>query len=326
MADRVLLEETGGPEKLRWSSFDPGKPGTGEALLAQDAAGLNFIDVYHRTGYYPLPAMPHGIGMEAAGRVLEVGPGVEDIAPGDRVAYVAAPPGAYATERVVPATKLVKLPEGISTELAAGLMLKGLTAYYLVRRTYEIGGEDTILVHAAAGGVGLLVCQWAKELGATVIGTVGSQEKAELAASHGCDYPILYRDEDVVSRVLDITDGRKCDVVYDSVGKDTFESSLDCLRKRGLLVSFGQSSGPVEPVKPVTLSQKGSLFLTRPTLFDYTNTREELLAAAEELFAVVETGKVEVQINQRFALSDAAEAHRALEARKTTGSTILTTR
>jgi NADPH2:quinone reductase len=226
----------------------------------------------------------------------------------------------------MPAAKLLKLPDGVSTELAAGMMLKGLTAQYLIRQTYRVEPDDTILIHAAAGGVGLILCQWASQLGARVIGTVGSEEKAELAKAHGCHFPVLYRKEDLVRRVRDITGGEGCAAVYDSVGKDTFEKSLDCLRPRGLLVSFGQSSGPVEPVPPVLLSRKGSLYLTRPTLFDYTATREELEAAAEDLFAVVETGKVSIEINQRFPLANAAEAHRALEARKTTGSTILTAR
>lgn len=326
MAMRITIEEPGGPEVLTYGAFDPGKPGRGDVLLEQEAAGLNFIDVYHRTGYYPLPEYPHGLGMEAAGRVVEAGPGVEWLKPGDRVAYTAPPPGAYATERVVPAERLVKLPEGISSELAAGMMLKGLTAHYLLRQTYQVQSGDTILVHAAAGGVGLILTQWASHLGARVIGTVGSEEKAELARAHGCDFPVLYRQEDVVERVRDITNGEGCPVVYDSVGKETFEKSLDCLRPRGILVSFGQSSGPVEPVPPVLLSRKGSLYLTRPTLFDYIATREELEAAATELFAVVEAGKVSIEIQQRFALSEAAEAHRVLEARKTTGSTILTGR
>lgn len=326
MAKRIAIHETGGPEVLAWESFDPGKPGPGEVLLEQEAAGLNFIDVYHRTGYYPLPEYPHGLGMEAAGTVREVGPEVDWLRPGDRVAYTTPPPGAYATERVMPAAKLLKLPEGVSSELAAGMMLKGLTAQYLIRQTYPVQPGDTILIHAAAGGVGLILTQWASHLGARVIGTVGSEEKAELARARGCDFPVLYRKEDVVQRVKDITNGEGCAVVYDSVGKDTFDKSLDCLRRRGVLVSFGQSSGPVDPVPPVLLSRKGSLYLTRPTLFDYTATREELEAAAADLFAVVEAGKVKNEVNQRFPLCEAAEAHRALEARKTTGSTILTAR
>ncbi|MFP4427447.1 MAG: quinone oxidoreductase family protein [Spirochaetaceae bacterium] len=326
MAERVAIRETGGPDVLAYESFDPGEPGEGEVLIAQAAVGLNFIDVYHRSGYYPLPALPHGIGLEAAGEVVETGPGVEWLEPGDRVAYVTPPPGAYATERVLPAAKLIKLPEGISNQLAAGMMLKGLTAQYLLRQTYRVAPGETILIHAAAGGVGLILCQWASHLGARVIGTVGSEEKAELARAHGCEYPILYREEDVVRRVKEITDGEGCPVVYDSVGKDTFEKSLDSLARRGMMVSFGQSSGPVEPVPPVLLSSKGSLYLTRPTLFDYTVTRQELEAAAEDLFAVVEAGKVSIEVNQRFSLSEAADAHRALEARETTGSTILVAR
>lgn len=324
MAKRIALHKTGGPDVLTWETWEPGEPGAGEVLIEQEAAGLNFIDVYHRTGYYPLPSLPAGIGMEASGRVLSTGDGVEAVEPGDRVAYVTPPPGAYATHRVMPAQKLIKLPEGISSEQAAAMMLKGLTAQYLLRQTFRVGPGDTILVHAAAGGVGLILCQWASSLGARVLGTVGSEEKAELVRAKGCEVPILYREENVVERVREATDGELCSVVYDSVGKDTFYQSLDLLKRRGMLVSFGQSSGPVEPLEPGLLSRKGSLFLTRPTLFDYTATRQELEAAARELFAVVEAGTVTIEINQRFAMQEAAEAHRALEARLTTGSTILT--
>jgi NADPH2:quinone reductase len=284
---------------------------------------VNFIDVYFRTGLYPPPQLPFTPGMEGAGVVEAVGEGVTDLAAGDRVAYASPPPGSYAEARVIDAARLVKLPDNISEEQAAGMMLKGMTAQYLVRRSYRVQAGDTILVHAAAGGVGLIVCQWAKHLGATVIGTVGSEEKAELARAHGCDHPILYRDEDFVERVRDITGGAGVAVVYDSVGKDTFLKSLDCLRPLGMLVSFGQSSGAIEPLNVGLLAQKGSLFLTRPTLFTYVAKREDLVASANELFDVVGSGKVKIEVKQRFALAEAAEAHRALEGRRTTGSTIL---
>jgi NADPH2:quinone reductase len=322
MPHAIRIHQPGGPEVLKWEEVEVGEPGPGQARLRQEAAGLNFIDVYHRTGLYPqqLPFIP---GVEGAGVVESVGAGVTTVKQGDRVAY-AGPIGGYAEERLIAADKLVKLPEGVSTEQAGAMMLQGMTAWMLLRGVYSVKPGDTILVHAAAGGVGLIVCQWAKALGATVIGGVGSDEKAELARAHGCDYPIVYDRQDLVAEVERITGGAKLPVVYDSVGKDTFMRSLDCLARRGLMVSFGNSSGPVDPFPPGLLAQKGSLFLTRPTMYDYTSTRAELETAAGELFEMVATGKIKVEINQRYLLKDAADAHRALEARQTTGSTVLT--
>ena len=322
MPHAIRIHETGGPEVLKWEEVEVGEPGPGQVKLRQEAAGLNFIDVYHRTGLYP-QALPFIPGVEGAGVVESVGPGVSDFGRGDRVAYAGAI-GGYAEERLIDADRLVKLPDGLSTEQAGAMMLQGLTAHMLLRGVYSVVPGDTILIHAAAGGVGLIVCQWAKALGATVIGTVGSDEKAELARAHGCDHPIVYTREDFVAEVERITSGAKLPVVYDSIGKDTFLRSLDCLRRRGLMVSFGNASGPPDPIAPGVLQQKGSLFLTRPTVNDYTSTRAELETAARELFAVVASGKVKVEINQRFPLMNAAEAHSALEARKTSGSTILT--
>ena len=323
MPKAIRYDQPGGPDVMKWVDVEVGAPKAGEVRIRQQAVGLNYIDVYFRTGLYPQP-LPGGLGMEAAGEVTAVGDGVTAFKTGDRVAYVGQPPGAYAQERVMPAERLVKLPDGISYDDAASVMLQGLTAHYLLRRTYPVKAGDTILIHAAAGGVGLLVCQWAKALGATVIGTVGSEEKAELARNHGCAHPIVYTKQDFVAEVNRITAGEKLPVVYDSVGRDTFMKSLDCLKLRGLMVSFGNASGPVDPISPLLLSQKGSLYLTRPTLFHYVATREELEKSAGELFAMVESGKVKVEVKQRFPLKDAAEAHRQLEARKTTGSTILT--
>ncbi|HEX8842918.1 MAG TPA: quinone oxidoreductase [Sphingomicrobium sp.] len=322
MPHAIRVHETGGPEVLKWEEVEVGEPGPGQVKLRQEAAGLNFIDIYHRTGLYK-QELPFTPGTEGAGIVEAVGPDVTHLKVGDRVAY-AGPIGGYAEERLIPADRLVKLPGGISTELAAAIMLQGMTVHMLVRRVHPVQAGETILVHAAAGGVGLILCQWAKALGATVIGTVSTDEKAELARAHGCDHPIVYTRQDFVAEVERITDGRKLPVVYDSVGRDTFMKSLDCLAPRGLMVSFGNASGPVEPFSPLLLSQKGSLFLTRPTLFNYVATREELEQAAGELFNMLTSGKVKVELNQRFPLKDAAEAHRALEARKTTGSTILT--
>jgi NADPH2:quinone reductase len=322
MPHAIRVHETGGPEVLKWEEVEVGDPAAGQVKLRQEAAGLNFIDVYHRTGLYPQP-LPFIPGVEGAGVVERVGPGVTDAKVGDRVAY-AGPIGGYAEERLVDADRLVKLPDAISPEQAAAMMLQGMTVHMLLRRIYPVKAGDTILIHAAAGGLGLIACQWAKALGATVIGTVGSDEKAELARAHGCDYPIVYTRDDFVAEVDRITDGRKLPVVYDSVGKDTFLKSLDCLAPRGLMVSFGNASGPPDPIAPGVLAQKGSLFLTRPTLFHYISTRAELEQAARELFEVVASGKVKIEIRQRFALSDAAEAHRQLEARKTSGSTVLT--
>jgi NADPH2:quinone reductase len=284
---------------------------------------LNFIDVYHRTGLYPLPSLPAVPGMEGGGTVEAVGDGVTEVAAGDRVAYAGLPPGAYAQVRRIPADRLVKLPESITTRQAAAMMLQGMTARYLLRGCFDVKAGDTILIHAAAGGVGSIVCQWAKHLGATVIGTVGTEEKAAAATANGCDYPIHYTKEEFVARVKDITEGRGVDVAYDSVGQATFMKSLDCLRPLGTMVSFGQSSGPVAPLEIGLLSAKGSLFLTRPTLMTYTAKREDLLAHARDLFAVVEKGDVKVAIRQTYPLSDAARAHRDLEGRRTTGSSIL---
>jgi NADPH:quinone reductase len=322
MPHAIRVHETGGPEVLKWEEVEVGDPGPGQVRLRQQAAGLNFIDVYHRTGLYK-QELPFTPGVEGAGIVHAVGLGVNNVQAGDRVAY-AGPVGGYAEVRLIPADRLVKLPDAISTEQAAAMMLQGLTAEMLLRRVHQVKAGETILVHAAAGGVGLILCQWAKALGATVIGTVGSDEKAELARAHGCDYPIVYTRQDFVAEVQRITEGKKLPVVYDGVGRDTFMKSLDCLHRRGMMVSFGNASGPVDPFPATLLAQKGSLFLTRPTLFDYIVTREELQQAAAELFGVIERGKVKVEVKQRFPLKDAAEAHRALEARKTTGSTVLT--
>ena len=323
MTKAVMLENTGGPEVLRWVDYDPGQPKAGEVLVRHEAVGLNFIDVYHRTGLYPLPALPAIPGMEGAGVVEGIGEGVSEFTKGDRVAYAGMPPGAYAEARIIPAHRLVKLPESISTQQAAAMMLQGMTARYLLYGCYRVKAGDRILIQAAAGGVGLIVCQWAKYLGATVIGTVGSPEKADLAANHGCDYPILYRDEDFVSRVKEITKDKGVDVVYDSVGQSTFMESLDCLRPMGMMVSFGQSSGPIPPLDTGILAAKGSLFLTRPSLMAYTASRKDLLAHALDLFDVVEKGAVKIEVRQTYPLAEASRAHRQLEDRKTTGSTIL---
>jgi NADPH2:quinone reductase len=323
MVKAIRIYETGGPEVLKWEDFDPGRPGPGEVLLRQEAVGMNFIDIYHRTGLYPLPSLPATPGMEGAGVVEAVGEGVTEVAVGDRVAYAGLPPGAYAQARLIPAHRLVKLPQGISSRQAAGMMLRGMTARYLLHGCYQVKRGVTLLIHAAAGGVGSIVCQWARHLGATVIGTVGSPEKAALARERGCQHPILYKEEDFVSRVKEITGGRGVDVVYDSVGQSTFMGSLDCLRPMGMMVSFGQSSGSVPPLDLSVLSAKGSLFLTRPTLMTYTAKREELLAHAKDLFDVVGEGAVKIKIGQTYPLSEAARAQRDAENRKTTGSTVL---
>ncbi|MFZ1956095.1 MAG: quinone oxidoreductase [Desulfobacterales bacterium] len=323
MSKAIVISQTGGPEVLRWVDYDPGRPGPGEVRLRHEAVGLNFIDVYHRTGLYPLPSLPAVPGMEGSGTVEAVGDGVTEVAAGDRVAYAGLPPGAYAQVRRIPADRLVKLPESITTHQAAAMMLQGMTARYLLRGCFDVKAGDTILIHAAAGGVGSIVCQWAKHLGATVIGTVGSEEKAATATANGCDYPILYTKEEFVARVKEITNDRGVDVVYDSVGQATFMKSLDCLRPLGTMVSFGQSSGPVAPLELGLLSAKGSLFLTRPTLMTYTARREDLLTHARDLFEVVDKGVVKVEIRQTYPLSDAARAHRELEGRRTTGSSIL---
>ena len=323
MTRAIRIHAPGGPEALSWDEVEVGEPGEGQVRLAQTAVGLNYIDVYQRSGLYPLPELPATLGLEAAGRVDAVGSGVEALAPGERVAYASPPVGAYAEARLMPADRLVKLPDGISDTQAAGMMLQGMTVHYLVRRTFRVEPGQTVLFHAAAGGVGLIACQWLKHLGATVIGTVGSEEKAALARAHGCDHTILYTSESVPERVRELTGGAGVPVVYDSVGKDTFEGSLDSLAPLGMLVSFGNASGPVAPFEPGILAAKGSLFFTRPTLMTYTAKREDLVAAAEELFDVVGSGAVKIEVNQTYPLAEAAQAHRDLEARKTTGSTVL---
>ena len=323
MAKAIRIHETGGPEVMRFEDYDPGRPAAGEALVRHEAVGLNFIDVYQRNGTYPLPSLPAVLGMEGAGVVEAVGEGVTEVAAGDRVAYAGLPPGAYAEKRLIPAHRLVRLPDAISTSQGAAMMLQGMTARYLLHGCYKVKSGDRILIHAAAGGVGLIVCQWANHLGATVIGTVGSEKKAELARAHGCHHTILYDREDFSERTREITDGRGVDVVYDSVGQATFMKSLDCLRPMGMMVSFGQSSGLVAPFNPGILSAKGSLFLTRPTLMTYTARRDDLLEHAHDLFEVVQSGAVKIEVRQTYALSEAATAHADLEARKTTGSTIL---
>lgn len=325
MSFAVRIHETGGPDVLCYEEVPVSDPGEGEVLLAQHAAGLNFIDTYHRSGYYPVVDLPVALGVEAAGVVVKVGAGVRRFREGDRVAYTASAPGAYAQHRVVNADVLVALPDEIGFDQAAAMMLKGMTARYLLRQTYPVQSGDTILVHAAAGGVGLILTQWAHYLGATVIGTVGSPEKAELARRNGCDFPLLYREDDIAARVREITSGEMVPVVYDSVGASTFETSLQCLRPRGLMVTFGQSSGPVSAFDPVLLSRNGSLFMTRPTLFHYIASPEELAQNSRELFSVVMDGHVSIPVRQKFDLSDAASAHRALESRQTTGSTVLLT-
>ena len=322
MPHAIRVHETGGPEVLDWEEVEVGEPGEGQVRIRQEAAGLNFIDVYHRTGLYK-QELPFTPGVEGAGVIDAVGPNVPDLKVGDRVAY-AGPIGGYAEFRLIAADRVVKLPDSISSEKAAAMMLQGLTAHMLLRQVHPVKSGETILVHAAAGGVGLILCQWAKALGATVIGTVGSDEKAELVRAHGCDYPIVYTRQDFVAEVDRVTGGAKVPVVYDGVGRDTFMKSLDCLARRGMMVSYGNASGPVDPFPATLLAQKGSLFLTRPTLYDYVIKRDELVQSAKELFDVVVGGKVKIELKQRFPLREAAEAHRALEARKTTGSTVLT--
>ena len=323
MSRSIRIHETGGPEVLRWEEVDVGQLQPGEVRLRQTAVGLNFIDTYHRSGLYPLERLPSGIGLEGAGVVAAVADNVSDFQVGDRVAYAGGPVGSYAEERNFPASQLVKLPDSIDDRQAAALMLKGLTTQYLLRSCYPVQSGETILIHAAAGGVGLLACQWAKHLGATVIGTVSTPAKADLVRSYGCDHPILYRDEDFVERVRELTNGEGVPVVYDSVGRDTFYDSLNCLRPFGLMVSFGQSSGSVPPLPIHELTARGSLFLTRPTLMTYTATREQLEANATELFGVVSKGVVKIEIHQTYHLQDAERAHRDLEGRKTTGATVL---
>jgi NADPH2:quinone reductase len=321
MVAAVRVHKTGGPEVLTYEEVEVGDPGPGQIRIRQHACGVNYIDTYFRRGMYPAQ-LPFIIGNEGAGDVVAVGPGVTDIKVGDRVAYVSSL-GGYAAERLLPADRAVKLPDAISYEQAAGMMLKGMTVQYLLRRTYKVQKGDNVLIHAAAGGVGLIACQWANHLGANVIGTVGSKDKAELAKANGCHHAILYKEEDFVARVKEITKGELCAVVYDGVGKDTFPASLDCLRPLGYFVSFGSSSGQIEAFNINLLTQKGSLYATRPTLQTYTAKREDLLATAKDLFDVVLSGAVKIPINQRYALKDAVKAHRDLESRATTGSTIL---
>lgn len=322
MVHAIRIHEYGGPEVMRWEEVAVGDPGPGEVRLTQTAVGLNYIDTYHRTGAYKLPQLPAVIGAAAAGVVQAVGPNVTELKAGDRVAY-APGVGAYTQARVMPAERLVPLPSWVADEQAAGMMLQGMTAQYLLRSTHRVLPGETILVHAAAGAVGLILCQWAKHLGATVIGTVSSDEKAELARAHGCDHPILYTREDFPTRVKDITGGQGVSVVYDGVGKTTFLPSLDCLRPRGLMVLFGAASGPPAPLDLGLLAQKGSLYVTRPTLFTYVAKRDDLMSSAADLFEVVHAGGVKIEVRQTYPLRDAEQAHRALESRQTTGSTVL---
>lgn len=322
MTYAIRIHEQGGPENMKWEEVVVGAPGPGELRIRHTAVGLNYIDTYHRSGLYKLP-MPTVLGREGAGVVEAVGPNVTELAVGDRVAYAASPIGSYSEERLMPAERVVKIPANVTDQQAASMMLKGMTAQYLIRRTYRVKPGDTILFHAAAGGVGLIVCQWAKHLGATVIGTVGSDEKAKVALANGCDHVINYSKEDFVARVAALTGGKKCDVVYDGVGKDTFLKSLDCVRPLGMVVIFGNASGPTAPFELGTLAAKGSLYVTRPTLDTYVAKREDLVATATELFDMVGRGIVRIEINQTYPLCDAARAHIDLEARKTTGSTIL---
>ncbi len=322
MPNAIRFHQTGGPDVLQWESVAVGEPGAGEARVRHTAVGLNYIDTYHRSGLYKLP-LPSGIGLEAAGAVEAVGPGVTDIRKGDRVAYCGGPPGSYAELRVMPADKLVKLPDDVSDRSAATLMLKGLTVQYLFRQTFPLKGGETILFHAAAGGVGSIACQWARALGVTMIGTVGSDEKAALAKANGCAHTIVYTRENFVERVKEITGGKGVSVVYDSIGKDTFPASLDCLKPRGMFVSFGSSSGPIAAFDIGLLAQKGALFATRPSLASYATTRPDLLRMADEMFALVRAGKIDSEARQTYALKDAAQAQRDLEGRKTTGATQL---
>ena len=322
MPKAIRFHKTGGPEVLVWEDVEVGDPASGQVRIRHHAIGVNYLDTYHRSGLYPLP-LPSGIGSEGAGVVEAVGAGVTDLKPGDRVAYAGGAPGAYAEVRLYPADRVVTVPEGISFETAAAMMLKGMTAQYLIKRTFKVEAGMTVLWHAAAGGVGLIASQWLRALGVAVIGTVGSDAKATLAKAHGCEHTVVYTRENFVERVKEITGGKGVPVVYDSVGKLTFMGSLDCLQPLGMMVSFGNASGPVDPISPAILAPKGSLYLTRPTLVHYTAKRADLVASANDLFEVVKAGKVKIEIAQRYALKDAAQAHRDLEARKTTGSTIL---
>jgi NADPH2:quinone reductase len=322
MTKAIRIHEHGGPEVLRWEDVEVGAPGSGQVRVKHSAVGLNYIDTYQRSGLYPLQ-LPITLGMEGAGVVEELGEGVSGLAVGDRVAYAAPPPGSYAEARLSPADRLIKLPDGIGDQQAAAMMLQGMTVQYLIRQTHRVQAGETVLFHAAAGGVGLIACQWLKHLGATIIGTVGSPEKAELAKAHGCTHTINYRDEDFVERVKEITGGAGVPVVYDSIGKDTFDGSLKCLSPLGMMVTFGSASGPVPAFDIGRLGASGSLFITRPTLMTYTAKRADLEAMAAELFEVVLSGAVKIEINQTYPLAETAQAHRDLEARKTTGSTVL---
>ena len=323
MPKAIRIHKYGGPDVLRWEEVEIGDPGPGQLRVRHGAVGLNYIDVYHRTGLYPLPSLPWIPGMEGSGRVEAVGEGVTEFKVGDRVAYASPPVGAYAEVRLMPADRLVALPDAIDDRTAAAMMLQGMTVQCLLRRTYRVQPGDAILLHVAAGGVGLIASQWARHLGATVIGTVGSDEKAELARAHGCQHVIVYTRENFVERVREITGGQGVAVVYDSVGKDTFMGSLDCLRPLGMMVTFGNASGPAPALEPSLLAAKGSLYLTRPTIMTYTAKREDLVASAAELFEVVRSGAVKIEVRQSYPLAEAARAHRDLEARRTTGSTVL---
>ncbi len=322
MVHAIRIHEHGGPDAMKWEEVTVGDPGEGEIRVKHHAVGLNYIDTYQRSGLYKLPSLPAVLGMEGAGEVVAVGKDANDFKVGDRIAY-ANPMGSYSEERLMPAARAVKLPDAISYEQAAAMMLQGMTVRYLLRQTFIVGPDTTLLFHAAAGGVGLIACQWAKHLGATVIGTAGSEEKCELAKAHGATHCINYKTEDFVARVKEITGGKGCDVVYDSIGADTYPKSLDCLRPLGLFVTFGNASGPITNFDIPMLAAKGSLYVTRPTLFTYTAEREDLLANANDLFDVVSSGAVKIEVNQTYPLKDAAQAHKDLEARKTTGSTIL---
>jgi NADPH2:quinone reductase len=322
MPKAIRIHATGGPENLCWENVEVGEPGGGQARIRHTAIGVNFIDTYQRSGMYPLP-LPSGLGSEAAGVVEAVGPGVTVVRPGERVAYAGGPPGSYSETRVLPASILVPIPDGVADQTAAAVMLKGMTSQYLIRRTYPVKAGETVLFHAAAGGVGLIACQWLKSLGATVIGTVGSDDKAVVARAHGCDHVIVSTREDIAKRVREITGGTGVPVVYDSVGKDTFLSSLDCLRPLGLMVSFGNSSGKVTPFDIGILSQKGSLYLTRPTLATYTATRADLEATARDVFEVIRLGKVKVEVRHTYPLAEAERVHRDLEGRRTVGSIVM---
>jgi NADPH2:quinone reductase len=323
MPRAIRFHATGGPEVLRLEDVPVGDPGPGELRVRHTVIGVNYVDIYHRSGLYPLP-LPSGLGTEAVGRVEAVGPGVEGLRAGDRIAYAGGPPGTYSEARVVSAERAVKLPDDVPDDVAAAIYIKALTVHALVRRTYAVQPGDTVLWHAAAGGVGLIAVQWLKAVGATVIGTVGSDEKAELARAHGCDHVIVYTREDFVARVKALTGGAGVPVVYDSVGKATFDGSLDCLRPLGMMVTFGNASGPVPPVAPVTLSQKGSLCLTRPSVFHYIAKRPDLLRGADETFALVRSGKLRARVGGRWPLAEAAQAQQALAARQTSGSLLLT--